>query len=46
MRLEHMSENDMVKLSRKGLLDGYKTSKMKFLSIVSLRNRKEFRFAR
>ena len=28
MRLGHMSENGMVELSRRGLLDGQKTSKL------------------
>ena len=30
MRLRHMSENGMAELSRRGLLDGQKTSKLQF----------------
>ena len=30
MRLRHMNENGMVELSRNGLLDGHKTSKLQF----------------
>ena len=39
MRLGHMSENGMEELSRRGLLDGQKTSKLQFVSIAFLGNR-------
>ena len=38
MRLGHMSENDMAELSRRGLLDGQKTS-YSFVSTTFLGNR-------
>ena len=42
MRLRHMSENSMEELSRRGLLDGQKTSKLHFFfSIVFLGNKSE-----
>lgn len=40
MQVGHMSKNGTVELSRRELLDGQKTSKIKLLSIVFSRNRK------
>ena len=40
MRLGHMSENGMVELSRRGLLDGQKTS-YSFVSTVFFENESE-----
>ena len=39
MRLDHMSENGMAELSRRGLLDGQKTSKLQFWSTAFLGNK-------
>jgi hypothetical protein len=41
MRLGHMSEKGMVKLSERGLLCGQKTGKLDFVKIVFLENKNE-----
>ena len=45
MRLGHMSENGMAELSRRGLLDGQKTSKLQFCEHCVFRKQKQVRFS-
>ena len=45
MRLRHMRENSMEKLSRRGLLDGQKTSKLQFCEHYVLGKHKQARFS-
>ena len=42
MRLGHMSENGMAKLSKRGLLDGQGICKLNFVSTVFLGSKREF----
>ena len=44
MRLGHMSENCMVEFSRRGLLDGPKTSKLQFCEHCVFGKQKQVRF--
>ena len=44
MRLRHMSENGMAELSRRGLLDGQKTTKLQFFEHFVLGKQKRVRF--
>ncbi|KAG8496828.1 hypothetical protein CXB51_008136 [Gossypium anomalum] len=46
MRLEHMSENGMVKLSKKGLLDGQGICKLNFCEHCVFGKKKRVRFTR
>ena len=45
MRLGHMSENVMEKVSKKGLLDGHKTSKLQFCEHCVFGKQKRVRFS-
>ena len=45
MRLGHVSENDMAELSRKGLLDGQKTSRLQFCEHKVFGKQKRVRFS-
>ena len=45
MHSGHMSENGMAKLSRRGLLDGQKTSKLQFSEHRFFRKHKRVRFS-
>ena len=45
MRLGHMNKNDMAELSRRGLLDGQKTSKLQFCEHWVFRKQKHVRFS-
>ena len=45
MHLGHMSENGMVELSRRGLLDGHKTSKLHFCEHCVFGKQKQVRFS-
>lgn len=44
MRLGHISENSMAKLSRRGLLDGHKISRMKFCKHCVFGKQKRVKF--
>ena len=45
MHLRHMNEKGMVELSRRGLLDGQKTSKLKFCEHCVFGKRKRVKFS-
>ena len=46
MHLGHMSEKKMIELSRRGLLDGQSTSKLKFCEHCVFRKQKRVKFTR
>ena len=46
MRLGHMSENGMTELSRRGLLDGQSTSKLKFFEHCVFGKQRRVKFSK